>query len=56
VQRGLMFLASALGVSDGRVYEALWRNAQTEPLNRDEVPDGYEVCFKVLYVREPLKY
>ncbi|GBE86858.1 Acyl-coenzyme A oxidase 3 [Sparassis crispa] len=36
-------LDSVLGVYDGRVYEALWARAQTEPLNASEVPDGYEV-------------
>lgn len=34
---------SALGVHDGKVYEALWNRAQTEPLNRTEVPEAYEV-------------
>ena len=37
-------LDSALGVYDGRVYEALWARVQKEPLNLTEVPDGYEVC------------
>ncbi|KAK7684475.1 hypothetical protein QCA50_012422 [Cerrena zonata] len=34
-------LDSALGVHDGRVYEALWNKAQTEPLNKSELPPGY---------------
>ena len=34
---------SALGVYDGKVYEALWDRAQKDPLNDAEVPDGYEV-------------
>jgi hypothetical protein len=38
-------LTSALGVYDGNVYEALWERAKTEPLNRREVPEGYEVDF-----------
>ena len=41
-----IFLYSALGVYDGKVYEALWERAQSEPLNRKEVPDGYEVRFR----------
>ncbi len=36
-------MCSALGVYDGRVYEALWARVQTEPLNRTEVPEAYEV-------------
>ncbi|KAF7796497.1 hypothetical protein EIP86_007675 [Pleurotus ostreatoroseus] len=36
-------LDSALGVYDGNVYETLWQKAQTEPLNRGDVVDGYEV-------------
>ncbi|KAF5338285.1 hypothetical protein D9757_014912 [Collybiopsis confluens] len=36
-------LDSALGVYDGRVYQALWDRAQLEPLNAKEVPDAYEV-------------
>lgn len=35
---------SALGVYDGRVYEALWEKAQTEPLNQREVTEAYDVC------------
>lgn len=34
-------LDSALGVYDGRAYEALWERTKTEPLNNTEVPDGY---------------
>lgn len=36
-------LDSALGVYDGKVYQALWNRAQMEPLNSQEVPDAYEV-------------
>ncbi|KAF5348093.1 hypothetical protein D9757_013745 [Collybiopsis confluens] len=35
-------LDSALGVYDGRVYQALWDRAQLEPLNAKEVTDAYE--------------
>ncbi|KAF9961438.1 acyl-coenzyme A oxidase [Mortierella alpina] len=35
-------LASALGASDGDAYKRLWDKAQTEPLNRNDVCDGYE--------------
>lgn len=46
------FFCSATGVYDGSVYQTLWDKAQTEPLNRKEVTDGYEVstfgvCFAV---------
>lgn len=34
---------SALGVYNGKVYEALWERAQMEPLNRTEVSAAYEV-------------
>lgn len=34
-------LDSALGVFDGRVYEALWRRVQMEPMNKDEVTPAY---------------
>jgi len=34
-------LDSALGVSDGRVYEALWKRAQMEPMNQYEVTPAY---------------
>ncbi|KAG0072522.1 palmitoyl-CoA oxidase [Linnemannia elongata] len=43
-------LASALGASDGDAYQRLWDKAQTEPLNRREVCDGYEE-----YIRPLLK-
>ncbi|TRM55468.1 acyl-CoA dehydrogenase/oxidase C-terminal [Schizophyllum amplum] len=39
-------LDSALGVYDGRVYEALWERAQREPLNEKEVTDAYEESIK----------
>lgn len=35
-------LDSALGVYDGKVYEALWKRAQADPMNLKEVPDAYE--------------
>lgn len=44
-------LDSALGVYDGRVYEALWARVQTEPLNRTEVPDAYEESIKHILER-----
>ncbi|TDL27073.1 acyl-CoA oxidase [Rickenella mellea] len=44
-------LDSALGVYDGRVYEALWERAQSEPLNQTEVPAGYESFIKPLLER-----
>ncbi|KAG1838610.1 peroxisomal oxidase [Suillus tomentosus] len=34
-------LDSALGVSDGRVYEALWKRVQMEPMNKYEVTPAY---------------
>lgn len=40
----LIVFNSSLGRYDGRVYESLWERAQLEPLNRSEIPDGYEVC------------
>ncbi|KAG9308651.1 acyl-CoA dehydrogenase/oxidase C-terminal [Chiua virens] len=39
-------LDSALGVSDGRVYEALWKRAQLEPLNQTTTIPGYEESLK----------
>lgn len=38
-----MYITSALGVYDGKVYEALWKHAQAEPLNGSEVPEAYQV-------------
>ncbi|TFY58289.1 hypothetical protein EVG20_g8210, partial [Dentipellis fragilis] len=35
-------LDSALGVYDGRVYNALWERAKGEPLNATEVPAAYK--------------
>ena len=37
------WIRSALGVFDGNVYESLWKRAQAEPLNKTEVPPGYQV-------------
>ncbi|KAG8221682.1 acyl-CoA dehydrogenase/oxidase C-terminal [Butyriboletus roseoflavus] len=36
-------LDSALGVSNGRVYEELWKRAQLEPLNQTSTPPGHQV-------------
>ena len=41
----LFYFFSALGVYNGKVYEALWERAQTEPLNRTQVSVAYEVRF-----------
>jgi hypothetical protein len=35
---------SALGVYDGKAYDALWARVQQEPLNQTEVTEAYEVC------------
>ncbi|KAG0344104.1 Peroxisomal acyl-coenzyme A oxidase 1, partial [Gamsiella multidivaricata] len=43
-------LNSALGANDGDAYRRLWDKAQTEPLNRQEVCEGYEE-----YIRPLLK-
>ncbi|KAF9306531.1 acyl-coenzyme A oxidase [Mortierella antarctica] len=43
-------LNSALGAADGDAYKRLWDKAQTEPLNRRDVCDGYEE-----YIRPLLK-
>ncbi|TFK16609.1 acyl-CoA oxidase [Coprinopsis marcescibilis] len=44
-------LDSALGVYDGKVYQALWQRAQAEPLNRTEVPEAYEQSIKPILIR-----
>ncbi|KAI0341183.1 acyl-CoA oxidase [Trametopsis cervina] len=44
-------LDSALGVYDGKVYEALWERSQREPLNATNIPDGYEEYIKPLLKR-----
>ncbi|TFK73089.1 acyl-CoA oxidase [Pluteus cervinus] len=44
-------LDSALGVYDGKVYQALWERVQTEPLNQKEVPDAYEQSIKPILER-----
>ncbi|KAK0200677.1 peroxisomal oxidase [Desarmillaria ectypa] len=44
-------LDSALGVYDGRVYEALWARVQTEPLNQTEVPEAYEESIRHILAR-----
>jgi acyl-CoA oxidase len=43
-------LNSALGASDGDAYKRLWDKAQTEPLNKREVCEGYDE-----YIRPLLK-
>lgn len=43
-------LDSALGANDGDAYKRLWDKAQSEPLNRKEVCDGYAE-----YIRPLLK-
>lgn len=47
-----IFLSSALGVYNGKVYEALWERAQTEPLNRTQVPLAYEVRLRFVAIIE----
>ena len=42
-------LDSALGVSDGRVYEALWQRVQMDPMNKDEVTPAYAVCRSLMF-------
>lgn len=44
-------LDSALGVFDGRVYEALWQRAQMEPMNKDEVTPAYAPYIRPLLQR-----
>nr|GAT48801.1 peroxisomal oxidase [Mycena chlorophos] len=44
-------LDSALGVYDGRAYEAMWARAQTEPLNKTEVTDAFEASIKPILLR-----
>ncbi|KAF9262889.1 peroxisomal oxidase [Marasmius fiardii PR-910] len=44
-------LNSALGVYDGQVYKALWERVQEEPLNRTEVPEGYDEFIRPLLLR-----
>ncbi|KIK60024.1 hypothetical protein GYMLUDRAFT_44047 [Collybiopsis luxurians FD-317 M1] len=44
-------LDSALGVYDGKVYQALWDKAQMEPLNEKEVPDAYEESIRPMLLR-----
>ncbi|KAJ7038971.1 peroxisomal oxidase [Mycena alexandri] len=44
-------LDSALGVYDGKVYEALWARVQNEPLNQTEVTEAYEPSIKPLMMR-----
>ncbi|KAJ6554277.1 acyl-CoA oxidase [Mycena capillaripes] len=44
-------LDSALGVYDGRAYEAMWARVQQEPLNQTEVTEAYETSIKPLMMR-----
>lgn len=44
-------LDSALGVFDGRVYEALWQRVQMEPMNKDEVTPAYAPYIRPLLQR-----
>ncbi|KAJ7493615.1 peroxisomal oxidase [Mycena latifolia] len=44
-------LDSALGVHDGKVYEALWARVQREPLNQTEVTEAYEASIKPMLQR-----
>ncbi|KAF5376636.1 hypothetical protein D9615_007859 [Tricholomella constricta] len=44
-------LDSALGVFDGKVYEALWARAQLEPLNQTEVTSAYEESIRPMLLR-----
>ncbi|KAF8994920.1 peroxisomal oxidase [Cyathus striatus] len=44
-------LDSALGVYNGKVYEALWERAQAEPLNQSEVPVAYKQSIKPILER-----
>ncbi|OJT11283.1 Peroxisomal acyl-coenzyme A oxidase 1 [Trametes pubescens] len=46
-------LDSALGQYDGDAYEEMWKRVQSEPLNKTEVPDGYEEYIKPLLLRGP---
>ncbi|RUS16031.1 hypothetical protein BC937DRAFT_91678 [Endogone sp. FLAS-F59071] len=42
------YLNSALGKNDGKVYEAMTRMAELEPLNKSEVVPGYQEYIKPL--------
>jgi len=44
-------LDSALGVYDGKAYEAMWARVQDEPLNQTEVTEAYEASIKPLMMR-----
>ncbi|KAF9484218.1 peroxisomal oxidase [Pholiota conissans] len=44
-------LDSALGVHNGKVYEALWDRAQSEPLNKTEVANAYGKSIKPILER-----
>ncbi|KAJ7226961.1 peroxisomal oxidase [Mycena pura] len=45
-------LDSALGVYDGRAFEALWKKVQEEPLNQMEVTEAYEFVYLAIQFRE----
>ncbi|KAG6877480.1 hypothetical protein C0993_006948 [Termitomyces sp. T159_Od127] len=44
-------LDSALGVYDGKVYNALWERAQAEPLNKTDVTDAYATSIRSILER-----
>ncbi|KAG6872455.1 hypothetical protein C0995_009615, partial [Termitomyces sp. Mi166 len=44
-------LDSALGVYDGKVYNALWERAQAEPLNKTDVTEAYATSIKSILER-----
>ncbi|KAG6876143.1 hypothetical protein C0992_000694 [Termitomyces sp. T32_za158] len=44
-------LDSALGVHDGKVYDALWERAQAEPLNKTDVTEAYATSIKYILER-----
>jgi len=44
-------LDSALGVYNGKVYEALWNRAQGEPLNETAIPAAYQQSIKPILAR-----
>uniref|UniRef100_A0A8H7XY14 Acyl-coenzyme A oxidase n=1 Tax=Psilocybe cubensis TaxID=181762 RepID=A0A8H7XY14_PSICU len=48
-------LDSALGVYDGKVYEALWERVKAEPLNQSEVPAAYQESIKPMLKRGQLQ-
>lgn len=47
----LILSISALGVADGSVYQTLWEKAQTDPLNKSDIADGYEEYIRPILQR-----